>query len=246
MFIAILQNVVRSTQYFAAPPPTDSLVMKIPKEINNTSLPYFWAKMSLVTLDPESGRPMPATELNSGTIRDLTPELRRLYDDFLERIGMNLLVLAHPVDVAADVIVSMTKAGPVTSAPENLMLGVAMANHVLIVHGEPHIDVAMLEDKEFREAVHKCAASEHTDARVQQVYCGPVRDYLDKALKARGRTCQHCGISESARRAHFPDSPDLRQCGRCKLAVYCNSKCQSEDWGIHKDHCNANRAPTSQ
>mmetsp|Transcript_30414 Transcript_30414/g.55165 ORF Transcript_30414/g.55165 Transcript_30414/m.55165 type:complete len:145 (-) Transcript_30414:29-463(-) len=33
------------------------------------------------------------------------------------------------------------------------------------------------------------------------------------------------------------DCKTLRRCGSCKIAQYCSSSCQKNDWPIHEGHC---------
>ncbi|KZV92422.1 hypothetical protein EXIGLDRAFT_598548, partial [Exidia glandulosa HHB12029] len=37
----------------------------------------------------------------------------------------------------------------------------------------------------------------------------------------------------------LPDKPRLSRCAKCKVARYCNSKCQRSDWPRHKIECDA-------
>jgi hypothetical protein len=51
---------------------------------------------------------------------------------------------------------------------------------------------------------------------------------LDMAVRSHATlSCAHCGAN----------SPDVKQCGKCKLAYFCNRKCQTKHWPLHKRCC---------
>jgi hypothetical protein len=51
---------------------------------------------------------------------------------------------------------------------------------------------------------------------------------LDMAVRSHATlSCAHCGAS----------TPDVKQCGKCKLAHFCNRECQTKHWPLHKRCC---------
>jgi hypothetical protein len=51
---------------------------------------------------------------------------------------------------------------------------------------------------------------------------------LDMAVRSHATlSCAHCGAN----------TPEIKQCGKCKLAYFCNRKCQTKHWPLHKRCC---------
>jgi hypothetical protein len=51
---------------------------------------------------------------------------------------------------------------------------------------------------------------------------------LDMSIRSHATlSCANCGAT----------APDLKQCGKCKLAYFCNRECQTKHWPLHKRCC---------
>jgi hypothetical protein len=147
---------------------------------------------------------------------------------------------AHPVDVAAFIIIGVVRAEVSSELKYNVMIGCVIANMVLAVHGLPVIRPHDWIVPEFQEQVSIFASSDETRDDLKRIRFQEMSDYLSQYLTQLERFCHGCGIDRSKLKT------PLRVCSGCKMADYCSVSCQRTDWTHHRMFCESNNPNKSK
>jgi len=253
MMTGIFAKVATTLRYHELP--TKKQILVFPLELNKITIPHMWAKLALVDIPKDSEMSDTAVVSESGSgesgepegfeadeknLRDLSEIRNKIYRDFLEHLTVCLTCFRHPVDLAAHLIVAMSKQGPSKRMRDNVSIGCALANLVLLAHQYPLITRTMQDQAEFVSRVNECVENPMTDHSIQRVYSLPIRSHLESILEKSEKSCQACGISESNHKKQFPQMGNLKVCGGCRAVSYCCRSCQEKDRSIHKNFCKEN------